>query len=314
MLPPGEGRIAQVRLRLAGSTWETVPTAASWLAQYAALQHGLPRIDFKAMSVVSFSNYVLGFGHVQSDLNLRTATSIATTLDFLSPSRAQVRAADAVVQTCRGGAAWNLDGVQLAQLRQWLAFGLAPPDQGPVIHREAVPARVLVVMPGPRRYAGAYVAEVRRRLRLSARRARRGAPARGAGLEPGHRENGRSRALLAPARRARRAAGRASGGRRCGRRRRTPRSGDAAAWGAAAGGAQQPVAARDRGRPCDSATVSPTPGVQASPTPVATTSPASPAAATVAVGRRSSPGRCRSRLSAQLSCHKGRPGPPRRRA
>src|SRR5664280_1701831 len=168
MLPPGEGRIAQERLRLAGSAWETVPTAASWLAQYAALKQGLPRIDFKAMSVVSFANYILGFGHVQSDLSLRTATSIATTLDFLRPSRMQVRATDAVVQTCRRGAAWHLDGVQLAQLRQWLAFDLAPPDRGPVIHREAVPARVLVVMPGPRRHAGAYLAEARRRLRLSA--------------------------------------------------------------------------------------------------------------------------------------------------
>ncbi len=38
----------------------------------------------------------------------------------------------------------------------------------PVIHRQAVPARVLVVMPGPRRHAGAYFAEARRRLRLSA--------------------------------------------------------------------------------------------------------------------------------------------------
>ena len=168
MLPPGDGRIAQVRLRMAGSAWETAPTAASWLAQYAALQQGLSRIDFKAMSVVSFANYILGFGHVQSDLSLRTATSIATTLEWLRPSRTQVRAADAVVQTCRGGAAWHLDDVQLAQLRQWLEFGLAPPDQGPAIHRQAVPARVLVVMPGPQRYAGAYFAEARRRLRRSA--------------------------------------------------------------------------------------------------------------------------------------------------
>ena len=168
MQPPGEGRIAEVRLRLAGSAWETAPTAASWLAQYTALQQGLPRIDLKAMSVVSFANYILGFGHVQSDLSLRTATSIATTLEWLSPSRTQVRAADVVVQTCRGGAAWHLDDVQLAQLRQWLAFGLAPPDQGPAIHRQAVPARVLVVLPGPRRHAGAYFAEARRRLRLSA--------------------------------------------------------------------------------------------------------------------------------------------------
>jgi len=168
MLPPGEGRIAQVRLRLAGSAWETVPTAPSWRTQYAALQQGLPRIDFKAMSVVSFANYILGFGHVQSDLSLRTATSIATTLEFLSPARTQVRATDAIVQTCRGGAAWHLDDVQLAQLRQWLAFGLAPPDRAPAIHREAVPARVLVVLPGPLPHSGAYVAEVSRRLRLSA--------------------------------------------------------------------------------------------------------------------------------------------------
>jgi len=168
MLPPAEGRIAQVRLRRAQATWETAATATSWLAQYAALQQGLPRIHYEGLSVVAFANYILGFGYVQSDLSLRTATSIAATLDWLRPSRALVRAADAVVQTCRGAEAWNLDGVQLAQARQWLAFDLAPPARDPVIHRETVPARVLVVMPGPRSHAGAYVAEARRRLRLSA--------------------------------------------------------------------------------------------------------------------------------------------------
>jgi hypothetical protein len=168
MLPPGEGRIAQIRIQRAKATWERPPTAATWLAQYAALQQGLPRVGFEGMSVVAFANYILGFGHVQSDLDLRTVTSIAATLDTLRPARAQVRAADAVVQRCRGGEAWHLDGVQLTQLRQWLDFDLAPPARDPVIHQEVVPARVLVVMPGAQRHAGVYVAEARRRLRLSA--------------------------------------------------------------------------------------------------------------------------------------------------
>ena len=145
-----------------------MPTVATWLQQFAALQQGLPHLQYEGLSVVAFANYILGFGHVQSDLSLRTATAIATTLNTLRPGRTQVRAADAVVQTCRGGEAWHLDGVQLAQLRQWLAFDLAPPARDPVIHREAMPARVLIVMPGPRRHTGAYLAEARRRLRLSA--------------------------------------------------------------------------------------------------------------------------------------------------
>jgi hypothetical protein len=283
MLPPGEGRIAAVRRRLAGSTWEAVPTATRWLAQSAALQQGLTRIDFKAMSVVSFANYVLGFGHVQSDLSLRTATSIATTLDWLSPSRAQVRATDAVVQTCRGGAAWHLDDVQLAQLRQWLAFDLAPPPRDPVIHREAVPARVLVVMPGPRRHADAYVAEVRRRLRLSA-----GAPvavrlltvpewsqvaARTAALVHAWRPLA---VLVGPP----------------GVRRSDPGTDAAAALRDLATllrGERQPAVfsallpPANGGVPVASASASPTPGAQVSAAPAATASPA--AAATVALGR-----------------------------
>jgi hypothetical protein len=168
MLPAGDGRVMRIRLRASQAAWEGVPTAATWLQQYAALEQGLPRVQYDGLSVVAFANYVLGFGHVQSDLSLRTVTAIASTLNTLRPGRIQVRAADAVVQTCRAGEAWHVDGVQLAQLRQWLAFDLAPPVRDPAIHREAVPARVLIVMPGPRRHAGAYLAEARRRLRLSA--------------------------------------------------------------------------------------------------------------------------------------------------
>lgn len=283
MLPPGEGRIAQVRLRLAGSAWETAPTATSWLAQYTQLQQGLPRIDFQAMSVVSFANYILGFGHVQSDLSLRTATSIATTLDFLRPSRAQVRATDAVVWTCRRAAAWHLDGVQLAQLRQWLAFDLAPPDRTPVIHREAVPARVLVVMPGPRRHAGAYFAEARRLLRLSA-----GAPiaVRLLAVPEWSQVAARTAALVHSWRPLAVLVGPPG-----------VRPSDAGADAAAAlrdlatlmRGERQPAVFSSlmppaiASAPASSGTALPTPGVQASPTPAATTAQASPAAATVAI-------------------------------
>ncbi len=168
MLPTGDGRVAITRLLTAKRTWESGVTATSWIRQYYALVQGLPRIPLRSMSVVAFANYILGFGHVRSDLNLRTATSIATSLNKLDPSLAQVRAADAVVETCRRGEAWRFGDAQLAQLRQWLAFDIAPPDAGPTVRREPRPARVLVVFPGTRKRAAVYAAEVRRSLRRSA--------------------------------------------------------------------------------------------------------------------------------------------------
>src|SRR5450759_5340247 len=56
----------------------------------------------------------------------------------------------------------------MEQLRQSLAFGLTPPPTGTSVTRWPRPARVLVVLPGPRYRSDAYVKEVRRRLRRSA--------------------------------------------------------------------------------------------------------------------------------------------------
>jgi hypothetical protein len=105
---------------------------------------------------------------VQSDLNLQGATSLATTFRELLPSDADVRGAAAIVETCRRGEAWRVDRSAMEQLRLSLAFGLTPPLIGTRVTLRPRPARVLVVLPGPRYRSDVYVAEVRRRLRRSA--------------------------------------------------------------------------------------------------------------------------------------------------
>jgi hypothetical protein len=139
-----------------------------WSTQYQALGSTLARLPFERINVVAFSNYVLGWGHVQSDLNLQGATSLATTFRELLPTDVDVRGAAAIVETCRRAEAWRVDRSAMEQLRLSLAFGLTAPQTGTSVTRRPRPARVLVVLPGPHYHADPYVAEVRRRLRRSA--------------------------------------------------------------------------------------------------------------------------------------------------
>jgi hypothetical protein len=153
----------------AQAAWEGRGNARRvWSTQYQALGSTLARLPFERINVVSFSNYVLGWGHVQSDLDLQGATSLATMLGDLLPTEVDVRGAAAIVETCRRGEAWRLDRSALEQLRQSLAFGLTPPPAGTSVKRRPRPARVLVVLPGLGYGSDVYVNEVRRRLRRSA--------------------------------------------------------------------------------------------------------------------------------------------------
>ena len=167
--PVGEARASLLQYTRSRSAWEgRGPALRVWSTQYRALGFTLARLPFERVNVVSFSNYVLGWGHVQSDLDLQGATSLATTFGELLPTQVDVRAAAAIVETCRRGEAWRIDRSAMEQLRQSLAFGLTPPPTGTSIKRRPRPARVLVVLPGPGYRSAAYVKEVRRRLRRSA--------------------------------------------------------------------------------------------------------------------------------------------------
>ena len=153
----------------AQAAWEGRGNARRvWSTQYQALGSTLARLPFERINVVSFSNYVLGWGHVQSDLDLQGATSLARMLGDLLPTEVDVRGAAAIVETSRRGEAWRLDRSALEQLRQSLAFGLTPPPAGTSVTRRPRPARVLVVLPGLSYGSDVYVNEVRRRLRRSA--------------------------------------------------------------------------------------------------------------------------------------------------
>jgi len=165
----GEARGPLLQYKRAQAAWEGRGKARRvWTTQYQALGSTLARLPFDRINVVAFSNYVLGWGHVQSDLNLQGATSLATRFGELLPTEVDVRGAAAIVETCRRGEAWRVDRSAMEQLRQALAFGLTAPPTGTSVTRWPRPALVLVVLPGPRYRSDAYVKEVRRRLRRSA--------------------------------------------------------------------------------------------------------------------------------------------------
>ena len=169
MFPMNDVRAARGRYREARAAWRGRGGAErSWTTQYETLRVALPQVAFAELNVVAFSNYVLGFGFVQSDLTLQGATSLADALRQVDPARLEVRAAAVVIERCRGGEVWHVDSSRIEPLRQSLAFGLAPPEGGAHISRRVRRARVLVVAALPGARAAKYADEVRRSLRRSA--------------------------------------------------------------------------------------------------------------------------------------------------
>ena len=77
--------------------------------------------------MVAFSNYVLGFGFVRSDLTLQGATSLAEALKEVDRNLVEVRAAPVVVERCRGGEVWHADASRVEPLHQSLLLGMRPP-------------------------------------------------------------------------------------------------------------------------------------------------------------------------------------------
>lgn len=159
------------RLRLyaaAARAWEgRGGFRAAWPMQYETLRVALPQVPLERLNVVTFANYVLGFGIVQEELDLQAATLLANTIKALRPSRIMVRACPAVVDTCRGAEAWAPEATALGRLRHNLAVGLTAPGSEPTVATRQREARVLVVVPDGDLAVDAYVSEVRRRLRSS---------------------------------------------------------------------------------------------------------------------------------------------------
>ena len=169
MFPMNDVRAARTRYREARAAWRgRGGLERAWATQYDTLRVALPRVAFSELGVVAFSNYVLGFGFVESDLTLEGATSLGEALQEVDPARVSVRAAPVIAERCRGGEVWRLDASRVEPLRQSLAFGLTPPETGDLVTQRTRPARVLVVAPLPRGGAARYAAEVRARLDRSA--------------------------------------------------------------------------------------------------------------------------------------------------
>ena len=113
----------------------------------------------------AFSNYVLGFGFVRSDLTLQGATSLAEALRDVDPAGVEVRAAPVIMERSsrRGGVARGRqpDGAAVASPWRWASCRPRPTSSSRVRKRAA---RVLVVAPfaAPARRQQ-YAAQVRRR-------------------------------------------------------------------------------------------------------------------------------------------------------
>src|SRR5665647_3192643 len=121
----GHARVREYRR--ATAAWEGRGRPGAVLpAQYRALDLALPRASYDKINIVAFANYILGFGYVRSDLDLQGATSLATALKALVPAQVQVRAAAAIVETCRGADAWRVERVALGRLRRALVTGETP--------------------------------------------------------------------------------------------------------------------------------------------------------------------------------------------
>jgi hypothetical protein len=164
---PGKARVTQYQGGPAAWDGSAAPDRA-WDLQTAVLVRNVPRVPWGRTSIIGFANYVLGFGHIHTDMDLQQATSLATTFKHLPPSQARACALAVLFETCRKGEAVRVDPEAAARLRRELAAGWLPPPSRPQVTLAPRAARVLVVLPGKRPAARVYVDEVRRRLRASA--------------------------------------------------------------------------------------------------------------------------------------------------
>ena len=134
MFPMNDVRAARTHYREARAAWRGRGGAErAWATQYETLRVALPRVSFEELDVVAFSNYVLGFGFVESDLTLQGATSLADAVRQVDPGRVAVRPAPVIAERSRGGEVWHIDSSRMEPLRQSLDFGLAPPEIGRLV-------------------------------------------------------------------------------------------------------------------------------------------------------------------------------------
>ena len=149
MFPMSEVRAARTRYREARAAWRGRggDRATPGRRSTRACASPCPRCAFEELGVVAFSNYVLGFGFVRSDLTLQGATSLAEALKEVDRNLVEVRAAPVVVERCRGGEVWHADASRVEPLRQSLLLGMRPPETGRLVTERTRAARVLVIAP-----------------------------------------------------------------------------------------------------------------------------------------------------------------------
>ncbi len=134
-----------------------------WMSQYLSLTMGVPRLPRHELEIVALANYILGFGHVKTDLKLRNVTEIATTVQAAEADRLFVGSLPVLRLRCRGVEVWRPDSTGAAVLGR-----AARCTATPTVRTKAQSTRVLVVVCGPSGVGDLYRDEVRKKVRRSA--------------------------------------------------------------------------------------------------------------------------------------------------
>ncbi len=168
-VPDGEQAGGEPEYRDSARAWSLLGGARqAWPRQYADLRAAAATTAYGELSIIAFANYVLGFGFVHSNLDLEGVTSLAKTVQQLSPATVDVRAAPALVDLCRGATEWGVDALVTEAMYSALDSGLIAPPSPPTVTLRPRAARVLLVLPRWGNAGLAYAAQLRARMAASA--------------------------------------------------------------------------------------------------------------------------------------------------
>jgi hypothetical protein len=139
-------RAGRAGLRSLRQAWgENRDARRRFALQTAYVNRALAGSSWADLNLVAFVNYLLAAPDVDSDLRLQGASAIGTVLKTAPPRRVVVGALPAVELRCGSYSRWVPQRLPLLALKRAFAFGATVPVYRPVVTREPVPPRVLVV-------------------------------------------------------------------------------------------------------------------------------------------------------------------------
>ena len=137
---------SRARLRAMERAWSGRGGARGRFAlQTRFLRGAIDGSSWTDLNLVAFVNYVLAAPNVDTDLRLQGASAIATVLKTAPPDQILVGAVPAVELRRGRYRRWMPARLALLALRQAFAFDASVPVFRPVVSRERLPSRVLVL-------------------------------------------------------------------------------------------------------------------------------------------------------------------------